>query len=141
MTPDEIRLIRTSWQLVVPIADDAAALFYGRLFELDPTLRAMFTRTDLREQGRKLTQMLAVVVVGLERLDTLLPAVRALGKRHAGYGVRDEHYDTVARALLWTLGHEHGPDFTPGTLAAWTTAYGLLANVMKAAAAEQQAAA
>ncbi|MFL5539248.1 MAG: globin domain-containing protein, partial [Longimicrobiaceae bacterium] len=102
MTPESKRLVQESWTLVEPIAETAAALFYGRLFELDPSLRPMF-RGDMREQEKKLMQALTVVVRGLDRLDQLVPAVEALGRRHAGYGVRDEHYATVAAALLWTL--------------------------------------
>src|SRR5881628_200425 len=101
MNPEQIMLVQASFVLVMPIAETAAALFYGRLFELDPSLRPMF-RGDMAEQGRKLMQTIAVVVHGLDRLPTLVPAVEALERRHAGYGVRDEHYATVAAALLWT---------------------------------------
>ncbi|MFL5542728.1 MAG: globin family protein, partial [Longimicrobiaceae bacterium] len=111
--------------------------FYGRLFELDPSLRPMF-RGDLEEQGKKLMQMITVVVRGLDRLDQLVPAVEALGRRHAGYGVRDSHFDTVAAALLWTLGQGLGDAFTAPVKAAWTEAYTLLATVMKRAAAGEQ---
>jgi len=138
MTPESKRLVQESWTLVEPIADTAAALFYGRLFELDPSLRPMF-RGDLKEQGKKLMQMLTVVVRGLDRLDQLVPAVEALGRRHAGYGVRDEHYDTVAAALLWTLDQGLGDAFTPTVKAAWTEAYTLLATVMQRAAAGEAA--
>jgi hemoglobin-like flavoprotein len=109
-------------------------MFYGRLFELDPGLRALFTG-DMVEQGRKLMTMLTLAVKGLDRLDELVPAAQALGARHVGYGVQDAHYDTVAAALIWTLERGLGPDFTPDVKAAWTTVYGLLATTMKAAAA------
>lgn len=135
MTPEQKQLVRETFAQVAPIADAAAALFYGRLFELDPSLRPLF-RGDMTEQGRKLMQTIAVVVHGLDRLPTLLPAVEALGRRHAGYGVRDEHYATVAAALLWTLEQGLGPAFTPAAREAWTAAYGLLATVMQRAAAE-----
>ena len=87
---------------MLPIADAAAALFYERLFAFDPARRPLF-RGDLQVQGRALMGMLRVAVGGLDRLDRLVPAVQALGRRHAGYGVRDEHYAMVASALLWTL--------------------------------------
>jgi hemoglobin-like flavoprotein len=138
MTPESKRLVQESWTLVEPIAETAAALFYGRLFELDPSLRPMF-RGDMREQEKKLMQTLTVVVRGLDRLDQLVPAVEALGRRHAGYGVRDEHYGTVAAALLWTLGEGLGDAFTPAVKAAWTEAYTLLATVMQRAAAGEPA--
>lgn len=135
MTPEQVLLIQASFAKVLPIADTAAALFYGRLFELDPSLRPLF-QGDMREQGRKLMTMLRVVVNGLHRLDQLVPAVQELGRRHAAYGVADEHYDTVAAALLWTLHQGLGDDWTPNVEAAWVVAYTLLADTMKAAAAE-----
>ena len=135
MTPEQTLIVRETFAKVEPISEAAAALFYGRLFELDPSLRPMF-RGDMAEQGRKLMQTLAVVVHGLDRIATLVPAVEALGRRHAGYGVRDEHYATVASALLWTLEQGLGPAFTPAAREAWTAAYTLLATVMQRAAAE-----
>ncbi len=133
MTSHEITLVKTSFAKVAPIADQAAALFYARLFELDPSLRAMF-RGDMAAQGRKLMQMIGMAVNGLDRLETLAPAVRQLGMRHAGYSVRDEHYDTVGETLLWTLGKGLGPDFTSEMQAAWARTYWLLAETMKAGA-------
>jgi len=134
MNSEQIMLVQTSFVLVLPIADTAAALFYQRLFDLDPSLRPMF-RGDIQEQGRKLMSMLKIVVNGLTRLEQLVPAVQELGKRHARYGVRDEHYNTVAAALLWTLRQGLGVAFTPEVEQAWAAAYGLLAETMKAAAA------
>jgi hemoglobin-like flavoprotein len=135
MDPEQVSLIQASFAGVVPIAEDAAALFYARLFELDPALRPLF-QGDLREQGRKLMTMLLVLVRGLEQPDQLLPVVEALGRRHADYGVRETQYDTVGAALLWTLRQGLGKQLTPEGEAAWTAAYTLLANVMKQAAAE-----
>ena len=135
MTPEQIALVQTSFAQVLPIADTAAALFYSRLFELDPSLKPLF-KGDMAEQGRKLMTMIRVVVNGLNRLDQLVPAIQELGRRHARYGVQDKHYDTVAVALLWTLGQGLGAGFTSETEAAWTIAYALLAETMKAAAAE-----
>lgn len=134
MTPESKRLVKESWEQVAPISEVAAALFYGRLFELDPSLRHLF-RGDMAEQGRKLMQTLTVVVRGLDRLDDLVPAVESLGRRHGAYGVRDEHYDTVAAALLWTLERGLGDAFAPPVRDAWTEAYGLLATIMKRASA------
>lgn len=138
MHPVQIQLVQSSFARVEPIADVAATLFYARLFELDPSLRPMF-RGNMAEQGKKLMTTLKVVVQGLTRLEALVPAVQALGRRHAGYGVSDEHYDTVAEALLWTLQQGLGEYFTPEVAAAWAAAYGTLADVMKAAAAEATA--
>jgi hemoglobin-like flavoprotein len=134
MTPEQKVLVQSTFAKVAPIADTAAAIFYARLFEIDPSLRPLFT-TDIADQGRKLMQTLAVAVTGLDRLDELVPAVRQLGVRHARYGVKDHHYDTVAEALLWTLERGLGSDFTPDVKNAWTAVYGVLASTMKEAAA------
>jgi hemoglobin-like flavoprotein len=130
MTPNEVGLIKASWAAVEPIADTAAELFYGRLFELDPTLQRLFRRTDMAAQRKVLMQTLAVVVKSLDKLDQIVPAVQALGRRHAGYGVRAAHYDTVGAALLWTLEQGLGDGFSPEVRDAWTQAYGTLASVM-----------
>jgi nitric oxide dioxygenase len=140
MAPSDITLVKDSFRKIVPIADQAAALFYARLFELDPSLRPMF-RGDMHEQGRKLMAMIATAVAALERLDTIVPAVRQLGARHAGYGIREEHYATVGAALLWTLEKGLGSDFTSPVKSAWTTTYTLLANTMIEAARTPQPAA
>ena len=137
MTPTEVGLIRASWAAVEPIADTAASLFYGRLFELDPAIERLFRRTDMAAQRKNLTQTLTVVVKSLDRLDQIVPAVQALGRRHAGYGVRAEHYATVGAALLWTLEQGLGEAFTPAVREAWTGAYGTLASVMIEAAASE----
>jgi nitric oxide dioxygenase len=130
MTPTEVGLIRASWAAVEPIADTAASLFYARLFELDPAIERLFRRTDMAAQRKILMQTLTVVVKSLDRLDQIVPAVQALGRRHAGYGVREAHYATVGAALLWTLEQGLGEAFTPPVRDAWTAAYGTLANVM-----------
>ena len=128
-------LVQDSFATIEPIADDAAALFYRHLFELDPSLERMF-RGDMAEQRKKLMQMLTAAVKGLDRLDQLVPVVENLGRRHAGYGVTDAHYDTVGSALLWTLEMGLGRAFTAEVRDAWVTVYGLLAKTMKAAARE-----
>ena len=138
MTPQQIELVQTTYKSVAPIADTAAQLFYGKLFELDPSLKSLF-KGDMREQGRKLMMMIGTAVAGLNDLPHLVPAVEALGRRHAGYGVEPRHYDTVAQALLWTLGQGLGGAFTPEGEAAWTETYVTLANVMKKAAAAKGA--
>jgi hemoglobin-like flavoprotein len=134
MTPAQTILVQKTFAQVAPIADTAAALFYGRLFEIDPALRPLF-KGDMAEQGRKLMQMIGVAVNGLDRLDQIVPAVQQLGIRHAGYGVKEEHYSTVAAALLWTLEQGLGADFTPDVKDAWTAAYTVLATTMQQAAA------
>lgn len=140
LTAAQKTLVQTSFATIVPIADDAAALFYQRLFELDPSLQAMF-RGSMIEQRKKLMQMLTAAVKGLGRLEQLVPVVRDLGRRHATYGVAEAHYDTVGAALLWTLEMGLGAAFTAETREAWTAVYGLLATTMKDAARETLAAA
>ena len=135
LTNTQKTLVQESFAAVMPIADDAAALFYRRLFELDPSLERMF-KGDMKEQRRKLMQMLTAAVKGLDRLDQLVPVVEDLGRRHAGYGVADAHYDTVGAALLWTLEKGLGSAFTPDVQNAWVAVYGLLAGTMKNAAKE-----
>ena len=134
MTPEQIRLVQSSFQKVIPISDTAADLFYLRLFELDPSLRPLF-KGDIQEQGRKLMHMIHTAVLGLDKPETIIPTVRNLGKRHANYGVQSKHYATVGAALLWALEQGLGKDFTPETKTAWTETYQLLSGVMQEAAA------
>jgi hemoglobin-like flavoprotein len=140
MTPTQVALLQASWKQVAPIADQAAALLYGRLFELDPSLQRLF-RGDMKEQGRKLMSMMTFVVGSLTRLDSIVPAVQALGRRHAGYGVEDRHYATVEAALIWTLEKGLGAAFTQDVEEAWRTAYGVLAATMKEASHATESAA
>lgn len=139
MDAQTIALVQASFEKVLPIADVAADLFYTRLFELDPSLRPMFG-TDMTEQKKKLMQILTVAVRGLSRLDEIVPAVQALGRRHAGYHVKPDDYATVAAALLWTLGQGLGAEFTPELKAAWVEVYTVLANTMIAAQRDAQTA-
>lgn len=103
MTPHQIKLVQTSFAQVAPIAATAADLFYGRLFEIAPEVRAMFP-DDLSAQKKKLMAMLGTVVAGLSHVDTTLPAVRALGKRHAGYGVTAEIEEAWSSAYTMLAG-------------------------------------
>ena len=135
MTPEEIELVKGSWEKVKPISDTAAELFYGKLFELDPELQSLF-KGDMKEQGRKLMAMINTAVNALDRLDTVVPAVQDLGRRHVGYGVKDADYDTVGAALIWTLEQGLGDEFTDDVKTAWVDTYGLLSTTMKEAAAE-----
>jgi len=102
MTPDQVKLVQESFAKVAPISGKAAELFYGRLFEIAPQVRAMFP-DDMTEQRKKLMATLAIVVNGLNNLDAILPAASALAKRHVSYGAQAAHYPVVGEALLWTL--------------------------------------
>jgi hemoglobin-like flavoprotein len=129
MTPNQVKAIQESFTKVVPISEQAATLFYGRLFEIAPAVKPLF-RGDLKEQGRKLLATLAVVVNGLSHLETVLPAASALAKRHINYGVKAAHYAPVGAALLWTLERGLGDQWTPELAAAWNTAYTMLSDFM-----------
>ncbi|UJX48098.1 globin family protein [Xanthobacter sp. YC-JY1] len=135
MTPSQIELIQDSFRKVVPIADTAAALFYGRLFEIVPEVKPLF-KGDMSLQGAKLMATLGLVVAGLNDLSKIVPAAESLARKHVAYGVKDEHYAPVGAALIWTLERGLGPDFTPETKDAWVEAYGILSSVMIAASAE-----
>jgi len=137
MNSEQIALVQDSFEAVRPISDTAAEIFYGRLFEIDPSLKPMF-RGDMATQGRMLMSVLSAAVKGLSDLDGLAPVLRSLGSRHYVYGVRDEHYVTVGTTLLWTLDQGLGDKFTPEVRAAWTAAYGLLADVMQFGALEAE---
>ncbi len=129
MTPRQIEIVKLSFAKIMPFKDQAAELFYCRLFELDPSLRLMF-RSDLTEQKQKLMVAIALVVTNLEKMDTLLPSVRELGRRHKGYGVRNKHYDVVGAALLWTLEIGMGSSWTKELAEAWQEAYARVAQAM-----------
>ncbi len=139
LTAQQVQLVQSSFEKVAPIAEKAAELFYARLFETAPQVRPLFRSTDMKTQGKKLMDMIAVVVRGLGRLEKIVPAVQQLGRGHVAYGVKDEHYEVVGAALLWTLEQGLGPAFTPETKEAWATAYGILAETMKDAARKKAA--
>ena len=135
MTPEQVQLVQDSFAKVAAIKDQAAALFYRRLFELDPGLRPLF-KGAMTAQGARLMTALGGVVGSLDQLERILPALCALGHRHGAYGVRPEHYATVGEALIWTLEQALGPAFTREMRRAWIDAYGRLAWTMIAAAEE-----
>lgn len=135
MNTDQIALVQKTWSKLVPISEKAADIFYTRLFEIDPSVRPLF-KGDMKEQGRRLMEMLNTAVANLNNLEAIVPAVQDLGRRHAGYGVQAQHYDSVASALLWTLRQGLGPEFTTEVKEAWVEVYQILSGVMQAAAAE-----
>jgi hemoglobin-like flavoprotein len=135
MTREQKQLVRESFPDIREMAGPVALLFYGRLFTLDPTLRPMF-RQDIELQGRKLMDMLTAVVDNLDHFEGLAPTLRALGQKHAGYGVRPEHYETVAQALMWALGQALDTQFYPELRAAWLAIIEAVSRGMKNGAAE-----
>ncbi len=137
-TPQQIELVQETWKDVAPISDQAADIFYGRLFEIEPSVRPLFPE-DMTEQKKKLMQTLAVCVNGLKNLEAIQGAVQDLGKRHLDYDVKDEHYPVVGSALLYTLEQGLGDKFTPDVRDAWADTYQTLATVMINAAHEKEA--
>jgi nitric oxide dioxygenase len=125
MTPTQVRLVQDSFAKVAPISEQAADLFYGRLFEIAPEVKPMF-KGDMKEQGRKLMATLAVVVNGLSDLNSILPAASMLAKRHVAYGVTAGHYAPVGSALLWTLERGLGAQWTQDLAAAYATLSGFM---------------
>jgi hemoglobin-like flavoprotein len=130
MTAAQIDLVKETWGMVVPIADTAAQLFYDRLFATNPQLEPMFAGTDLPQQRKKLVKAINTVVLSLDRIETLIPVIRDMGQRHAGYGAEAAHYDQVGSALLWTLEAGLGDAWAEDATIAWTKAYQMLADVM-----------
>ena len=135
MTPEQVKMVQASFAMVEPIADTAADIFYDRLFEIAPDVRPMFP-ADMKDQKKKLMQTLGIAVKNLHKVETILPVVEELGARHAGYGVKDEHYDTVGAALLYTLEKGLGDAWSPELAEVWTETYMTVAGVMKDAAAK-----
>jgi hemoglobin-like flavoprotein len=136
MTPDQVHLIRKSFAELSRLDHVAGLVFYRRLFEIDPSLRLLFT-SNIEEQSQKLIDTLGVLIAMLENPVGLDLELRAMGERHAGYGVKDEHYATVAAALLDMLAETLGRAFTPEVRAAWITLYGAVESTMKAGARER----
>jgi len=130
VTDEQVQLIRQSFALLEPRSRVAALIFYQQVFALDPALRVLFS-TDIEVQGRKLMEMLGVAVGLLESPNTLHAVLQDLGRRHATYGVKERHYDTVGTALLTMLQECLGPAFTPAARAAWTALYAAVATTMQ----------
>ncbi|HVO02099.1 MAG TPA: globin family protein [Candidatus Cybelea sp.] len=129
MTPRQIELVKTSFAKIAPYKEQAAELLYCRLFELDPSLRLLFP-SDMTEQKQKVMTMLAVMVSNLDKVDTLLPSVRELGRRHRGYGVLQRHYAVVGQALLWALEIGLGSTWTREHAEAWQAIYEIISAAM-----------
>ncbi len=130
LTPKQIDLVKQTWSKVVPIADAASEVFYYRLFEINPELRPLFDGVDLPDQRKKLVKAINIVVMSLDQIESRIPALRDLGRRHVFYGVENDHYDHVGEALLWTLKTGLKGDWNNAVEEAWTCAYQALAAQM-----------
>ena len=133
MTSDQIELVRKSFAQIQPVVEEAAVLFYARLFECDPSLRPLF-QTDIREQGHKLMDIIGFAVDGLDDVEKLTPTLRELGARHVQYGATEGNYDVVGEALLWTLGKALKDKYTDEMNQAWAALYSFLSESMKSGA-------
>ena len=134
MTPEQVKIVKLTFAQVMGQKDQVAQMFYDRLFTIAPETRSLF-KGNMEAQGRKLMDTLALAIGMLRDMPTLVSTLEALAHRHVGYGVRDEHYDKVGEALLWTLERGLGPAFTPEARAAWTALYGAVAQIMRKAVA------
>ena len=136
MIPERRQLVIDSWKTLSPNSVQVGTIFYRRLFEIDPSLRPLFSATLMDEQIRKLTTMLDLIVDWLDLPEKLVPVLKQLGERHTKYGVMDEHYGKVGTALLGTLEEGLGDAFTPELRAAWTEAFVLISSLMRRGAAK-----
>ena len=136
MNPDQVLLVRASWPEAAARADTLTTTFYEYLFEIDTTAAALFAGVDMAAQKKKLAQALAVVVNAADDPGRLIPALTALGRRHAGYRVDQRHFDSVGTALLRALADTLGGTFTADVRDAWAAAYGAVAGIMRDAMAQ-----
>jgi len=134
MTPEQVALVRADLALLEPVAAQAAAMFYDRLFERQPGVASLF-RGDMRLQGERLMAMIAAAVQLLDQPERLQPTLAELGRRHVGYGVVDAHYEAVGGALLDTLAAALGEAFSPLQRKAWAAMYAQVSHTMRDAAA------
>lgn len=137
-TANEIELVQASFALVEPIADEAVGLFFNRLDEIDPSARALF-EGDRTEQGRRMMEVLKTAVAGLDNFDQMVPILKIMGQRHLAHGVEFKHYESIAKALLWTLKNGLKETCTPEMEQAWAKVYSTLAEVMMRGAQEPPA--
>ncbi|WP_172331253.1 globin domain-containing protein [Mangrovicoccus sp. HB161399] len=135
LTQDDIRAIRATWTLLAQDAPGMSEAFYGELFRIAPELRPMFP-AQLADQGRKLAAAIGLVVQHAHDLAPVLAPLRAMGARHAGYGVEDAHYGAVGEALIATMAARLGPAFPASARDAWLAAYSAVAATMQAGAAD-----
>ena len=130
ITKQQKKLVQASFKKVEPISDQAAEIFYNKLFEFDPSLRRMF-KSDLSEQGKKLMATLKIAIKSLDDLNALVPVLQNLAAKHIDYGVSVEDYTTVGNSLIFGLKTGFGDEFTPELKEAWIEVYTTIANVMR----------
>ena len=133
MTPEQIKVVRLTFAQAMNRKIEVGKIFYERLFVIAPDTKILF-KGDIEEQSRKLMDTLAIAIGNLRDTPALVGMLEALAHRHVAYGVREEHYDKVGEALLWTLEKVFGVAFTGEVRNAWATLYGIVAETMRKAA-------
>lgn len=127
-----MQLVRLSLVSVLNHKPDAGQLFYRRLFEIAPELRPLF-KSDIDAQSHKFIDMLRLILSLLNNPSGLSNTLTQLAHRHRNYGVRDDHFEKVHAALLWTFEDILGAGFTPELRSAWSSLYKMVASAMKRA--------
>lgn len=131
MTTRQVQLVKDSWANVSQLDTVVVGgLFYNRLFEIAPELRSLFRSTEISLQSKKLLAMMGYIINKLDILDEIMDEVAKLAQRHVHYGVKDEHYTLVGKAMLWTLEKGLDADWTHEVEQAWIACYTVLASAM-----------
>jgi|SRR6516165_7070990 hemoglobin-like flavoprotein len=134
MTPREKQIVSESFPLIREMAIPVSLLFYGRLFDLDPSLRQLF-KIDMKVQSKKLVAMLDAIVESIDDWERIVPVLRQLGQHHVAYGVKEQDYNTLCSALVWAFGQALQPGFDNEVRAAWTAVIRDVNQQMKIGAA------
>ena len=136
----DAKLVKESWAQVVPIAEEAMAMFYSNLFDLDERIAQLFDGKDMPAQGSKLSSALNLVINNLDHPVMLATKLQEIGARHAGYGASEADFKTVGKALIMTLESGLGDIWTKAHERAWTVAYTFVADQMITGLRTRQAA-
>ncbi len=129
LTDEEIYIVQNSTKLMRKSLDEFANAFYRELFRSNPVVKSLFL-TNIRDQARKFAQMFELLVVSLNDVEKIIPSLKALGRRHANYGISEHHYQVVGGALIRTLDKSLGSHFTDEVKNAWLKTYGIVSMIM-----------
>ena len=129
MKAEQLQLVLQSLNEIQLLADKITTDFYQHLFEVEPSIRELF-KGDIKRQGSMFITTLSLAVNGLSRMEDIQPAVRTLGERHSGYGVKPEYFQPFRESFLWALERHLRDDFTPELKSAWTEAFEMLSEAM-----------
>jgi len=126
----DVEKLEQSFDLIAPRGQELVARFYQRLFEVAPEVRPLFDRVDMARQEESLLNTLVVLRESLRDLQEIVPDLEALGARHAGWGVKPEHYPIVGQVLLEAMAEIGGSQWKPEYTTAWADTYGVVQGVM-----------